>query len=342
MIRAGVVGVGAIGRHHARVYNELDGVELVAIADPIPERVQAIASRFKVAAYPDHVALFEHERLDLVSVAVPTALHYAVAGAALARGINVLLEKPIAASQAEAEQIIEQARSADLILSIGHVERFNPAVIELKKRLGSGELGQVFQMHSRRLSPFPQYVRDVGVVMDLATHELDILCHLLEREPETIFARTSRWLHPQYEDAVFALLNFPGGLVAMLEANWLTPSKLRELRVTGQNGMFLVDYLSQDLYFYENSYRPSQWDTLALFRGMEEGNVVKVRLAKVEPLRAELASFVDAVREHHAPGVSGEDGLKALRLAELLISSGMSGRALRTTDALALDTYPSP
>lgn len=333
MIRAGVVGVGTMGRHHARVYNELDGVELVAIADPIPERARAVANRFKVAAYPDHVALFEHEKLDLVSIAVPTALHFTVADAALARRINVLLEKPIAATQLEARHIIERAHSSNLVLSIGHVERFNPAVIELKKRLGSGELGQVFQIHSRRLSPFPQYVRDVGVVLDLATHELDILCYLLESEPETIFAKTSRWLHPQYEDAVFAVLNFPGGPVAMLEANWLTPSKLRELRVTCQKGMFLVDYLSQDLYFYENSYHPSQWDTLALFRGMEEGNVVKVRLTKVEPLYAELASFVDAVREHRAPLVSGQDGLNALRLAELLISSGMSGHTIHVTNA---------
>ncbi|MBI4790436.1 MAG: Gfo/Idh/MocA family oxidoreductase [Chloroflexi bacterium] len=336
MLRAGVVGVGTIGKQHARIYNDLDGVELVAVADPLADRAQAVADRYKIPGYADHLALFDHERLDLVSVSVPTVLHASVASVALSRGIHVLIEKPIAATRADAEQLIAQAQAANLVLTVGHVERFNPAVIEVKKQLDAGALGEVFQVQARRLSPFPQYVRDVGVVMDLATHELDILRYILASEPESIFARTSRRLHAEHEDAVFAILNFASGPIAMLDINWLTPTKLRELRITGQKGMFLIDYISQDLYFYENSYRPSEWDTLALFRGIEEGNVTKIRLAKTEPLRAELASFVDAVRTHQSPVVTGADGLQALLLAQTLIQSGAEGRVIRLTP------YPPP
>jgi UDP-N-acetylglucosamine 3-dehydrogenase len=328
MIRAAVIGVGSIGQHHARIYNELDGVELVAIADPSAARRERAARRFKVPTYLSHIELLESEQLDLVSVTVPTVLHHPVALSAIEHGVNLLVEKPIAATLEQAEDIIRQASERGLTLAVGHIERFNPAIVELKRRLEDDELGRIFQIQARRLSPFPSYVADVGVVLDLATHELDIMRYLLDCEAARLFAEVGRNVHPTHEDMLSAVLRFTNGVVGVLDINWLTPGKIRELRITGERGMFMVDYIHQDLYFYQNAEAPSRWDTLALFRGVEEGDVLKVRLNKTEPLERELRAFVKAVAEHSRPVVTGEDGRRALILAQALLTSANEGRML--------------
>ena len=332
MLRAGVIGVGSIGRHHVRIYKQLDEVELVAIADIDEARRSALARRYRVAAYADYEEMLTGEKLDVVSISVPTELHRDVALAAIARGVHVLVEKPIAASVQQADEMIQAAAARGLTLTVGHVERFNPAVVELKRRLAAGELGHVFQVHARRLSPFPTYIRDVGVVMDLATHELDIMRYLLGSEAERIFAETERNLHKRYEDMLSGIIRFENGIVGVLDINWLTPTKVRELRITGERGMFLVDYLKQDLYFYENSEAPSRWDAMALFRGVGEGNVVKLHLNRVEQLEAEIKAFLDAAAGRAQPVVTGVDAIRALALVQLLIASAEAGQVLRVAD----------
>ena len=328
MIRAAVVGVGAIGRQHARVYSDIDGVQLDGVADPQSERRESIARRYGVRAYADHQALLAAEPLDVVSVAVPTVQHLAVALAALERGVHVLIEKPIAHSVSEADEMIAAAASRGLVLTVGHVERFNPALVELKRRLDANELGRVFQAHARRLSPFPAYVKDVGVVMDLATHELDVLTHLVPGPVTRVYAETGRNVHARYEDMLLGMMRFAEGTLGVLDVNWVTPNKVRQLQITGAGGMFLLDYLHQDLFFYENSEAPARWDALALFKGVGEGNVLKIRIAKQEPLVAEIQSFVAAVKNGTPPLVTGRDGLRALALAELLLASAAAGSVL--------------
>ncbi len=332
MIRAAVIGVGAMGKHHARVYNDLENVELVAVADPDEGRRLALARRYKVTAYADHEDLLKQERVDVVSVAVPTVLHREVARSVIQRGVHLLIEKPIASTVQEAQEVIDQAARAGVTLAVGHIERFNPAVTELKRRLADGDLGRIFQIHARRLSPFPHYVRDVGVVIDLATHELDIMRYLVGNEVERVYAETGRNVHERHEDLLSGVIRFGNDVLGVLDINWLTPTKVRELRITGEQGMFLVDYLDQDLYFYENSEAPSRWDTMALFKGVEEGNVLKIRVSKIEPLEAELRAFVDAVVNGTGPVVSGLDGLRAIALAHLLIASGEEGRVLHVEE----------
>ena len=328
MIRAAVIGVGAMGKHHARVYNDLDNVELVAVADPDEARRRTVAGRYKIAAYADHEDLLKQAEVDVVSVAVPTVLHREVALAAIEHGVHLLIEKPIAFTVTEAQEIIAHAATAGVTLAVGHVERFNPAVSELKCRLEAGALGRIFQIHARRLSPFPHYVRDVGVVIDLATHELDIMCYLVGDQIERVYAETRRNVHERYEDMLSGVIRFGNNVLGVLDINWLTPTKVRELRITGEQGMFLVDYLDQDLYFYENSEAPSRWDTMALFKGVEEGNVLKIRVSKIEPLEAELRAFAGAVVNGSGPIVTGVDGLRALGLARLLIASAEKGQVL--------------
>jgi len=334
-IRAAVLGVGAIGKHHARIYNQLDNVQLVAVADTDERRRAAIARGYKIPAYASYEELFDAERLDVVSVALPTVCHYEATLCAIAHGVHVLVEKPIAAAVAEADEMIRRAQARGLTLTVGHVERFNPALLELKRRLDAGELGQVFQLHGRRLSPFPAYIRDVGVVMDLATHELDIMRYLVGGEVEKVYAETERNVHQKYEDMLSGIIRFANGVVGVLDINWLTPTKVRELRITGARGMFLVDYLKQDLYFYENSQAPSPWDAMALFRGVGEGNVMKFNLNKVEPLEAEIRMFIRAATGDLAPAVTGQDALHALVLVQLLLASAEQGQALRVRDEIA-------
>lgn len=341
MIRAGVIGVGGMGKHHARVYNDLETTELVAVADPDESRRQAVARRYKVSAYTTGEEMLDRERLDVVSIAVPTAEHHAAALAAIRRDVHLLVEKPIASTIEEARDIVSQAAARGLTLMVGHVERFNPAVVELKRRLSARALGQAFQIHARRLSPFPGYIRDVGVVMDLATHELDIMRYLVGAEIQRVYAETGRKVHAQHEDMLSGLLRFENDVLGVLDINWLTPAKVREVRITGEHGMFLVDYLGQDLYFYENSGAPTEWDALAVLRDVEQGNMLKIRVTKVEPLEAELRAFVAAAETGDPPPVTGADGTWALALAKLLLVSAAEGRPVSVREEARRRGWPA-
>lgn len=325
-MRAAVIGVGAMGCNHARIYNELETTELVAVADADKECAERVGRVRGARAYTDYHEMLDREQPDVVSIAVPTQLHYEVALAALDSGCHVLVEKPLAWTLDEGRQIIARARDKNLKLTVGHIERFNPAIIELKQRISRGELGRVFRVHARRLGPFPSRVQDVGVVIDLATHDLDIMHYLIEAEVTRVYAETERNVHPVYEDLLLGLLKFENGVVGMLDINWLTPTKIRELSVTGERGMFLVNYLTQDLFFYENDYTNGQWHYIDILRGVSEGNMTRLKVDKREPLQVELASFVAAVSDDRMPEVSGEDGLKALALAEKLVESGRQRR----------------
>ncbi len=331
MTCAAVIGVGAMGRNHARVYNEMLDVELVAVADLDPALVQEAARLRGARAYTDYQAMLEEIQPDLVTVAVPTQIHCPVVLDALEAGCHVLVEKPIAATLEEGRRMIERSAELDRVLAVGHIERYNPAVIEMKRRLDNGELGQIFQIHTRRLGPFPARVRDVGVVVDLAPHDLDIMRYLTGKEVWRLYAETEQEIHTAHEDLFSGLIRFDGGVVGVLNINWLTPTKVREITVTGQRGMFLANLLTQDLYFYENEEAGGlDWSHLSLLRGVGEGQMVRLRLHRREPLRAELEAFVAAARGEQGLIVSGEDGLVALELAQALVRSGREGRIVTT------------
>lgn len=320
-LRAAVIGVGAMGQHHARVYTDLEAVELVAVADPDEQARAPLARRYGLRAYADYREMLDRERPDLVSVAVPTALHSAVAEEVIGRGISLLIEKPIAASVEEGRRIIDLARTAGVHLGIGHIERFNPAVIALKQHLDQGELGRIFQISVRRISPFPSRIMDVGVVIDLATHDLDILYYLTGSEVQRVSAEIGRQLHTRHEDLLCALLRFQNGVIGLLHINWLSPTKIRELVVNGEGGMFVVDYLIQELTLYKNRQGGQAWETLRLFTSVSEGDMIRYHIARQEPLRLELEAFVRSVLCDQPFPVSGEDGLRALALAQRILES---------------------
>jgi len=253
MLKAAVIGVGSMGKNHARIYSEQTNVELVAVSDSDKEQVEKIAKKHGCKAYTDYKELLEKEDLDIVSIVVPTEAHKEVSFDVIEKGINVLVEKPIAKTLEEGKAIIEKAKEKDVKLMVGHIERFNPAVIELKKRLKNNELGKVFKIDVNRVGPFPNRIRDVGVVIDLAVHDLDMIRYVTGSEVKRLFAETDKKIHTSNEDLLKALIRLENDTLCTLSIDWLTPTKIRKMYVTGEKGMFVVDYLMQKLFFYENA-----------------------------------------------------------------------------------------
>jgi predicted dehydrogenase len=303
--------------------------DLVAVVDLDEARAGEVVRLYGGSVYTDHQAMLSEVRPDLVSVAVPTKEHHRVGLCALEAGCHVLVEKPIAATLEQGRDMIDRAAQVERVLVVGHIERFNPAVTELKRRLEEGQLGRVFQIHARRLGPFPARVRDVGVVVDLATHDLDIMRYLTGRKVRRMYAETEQNIHTAHEDLFAGLVRFEGGVLGVLDINWLTPTKIREIEVTGQRGMFLANLLTQDLYFYENEQAGGlDWSHLSLLRGVSEGQMIRLRLQRYEPLRAELEAFAAAAQGKQPASASGEDGLVALELAQALALAGSEHRVL--------------
>jgi predicted dehydrogenase len=321
-LRAGVIGVGSMGRNHARVYASMEGVELAAVSDTNPEIAAKVATMYRCNAYGDYYEMLEREHLDLVSIVVPTKFHYAVANDVIDHGVALLIEKPIAATVEQGRALIDHAARRGVPLTVGHIERFNPAIIALKARLEEHAIGNVFQVLARRVGPFPARIMDVGVVIDLATHEMDILNYLVGSPVSRMNVELHRHLHQSHEDMLSALLRFENGVIGVLDINWLTPTKIREISVVGERGMFVANYLTQDLTFFENdSCQGRHWHELALM-GVSEGRIIREKVQRREPLFEELRSFAEAVRHERAPHVSGEEALAALRLANDLVAIG--------------------
>jgi predicted dehydrogenase len=322
-----------MGRFHARVISESPETTLVSVLDAASSAEQVAAERN--VPWLRSLDELDPRSVDFAVVSVPTSEHAAVATVLLGEGVPVLVEKPLAATPEEARALIAAARQAAVPLAVGHVERFNPAVRALEERLAAGELGRVFQIHARRLSPFPVRVGDTGVALDLATHDLDVMCRL-GGMPTRLSAEVDRKAHRTREDLLAALLRFDSGTIGLLEVNWLTPTKVRQLSVTGERGMFVVDYLEQHLTLYENAHATEAWPQLDVFDGVTEGNVTRYAIRREEPLRAQLDAFVRALRGGPAVAVSGEDGLRVLELALALLEAAESGRTIDLEPARAL------
>ncbi len=317
-LRGAVIGLGMMGTNHARVLNELGGVELVGVADPDAAAIGRATAGRTARGYATAAELLAVEHPDLVVVAVPTSLHLSTVLEALDAGAHVLVEKPIAPDRAEAEQMIAAAEAADRILTVGHIERFNPAIRELSRRLDDGELGRVFQIRAARLGPFPARVRDVGVVVDLAPHDIDVMRFLLRSEPIRLYAETEQRIHTDHEDLFTGLIKFDSGAIGLLEINWLTPTKVRKLTVTGERGMYEADYLTQDLVFYANPDKEL----------VAEGEMTRRAVQRREPLAVELSEFVSAVRDGGPPPVAPHDALVAMLLARAMVDAAARGAVI--------------
>jgi UDP-N-acetylglucosamine 3-dehydrogenase len=330
-LKVAVIGAGSMGMNHLRVLRDFgeDQVRLVGVAESYKPNLEHAVSRFHLTGYTDYRQMVEETRPDLVAVVVPTYLHFEVASYLLGLGINVLVEKPMTSTIEQAIALIQLARLHGAKLAVGHIERFNPAVIEVKRQLVAGKLGQIFHLHARRLGPFPPRIRDVGVTLDLATHDIDVMRYLVDAEVEQVHAEMRRRIHSTHEDLLLGFLHFTTNAVGVLDVNWLTPTKVRELSITGEKGMYLVNYLTQDVYFYENDYTSTSWDALRSLTGVSEGTMTRLKIQKTEPLRLEYEDVIMALRNDTVPTVSGEDGLAVLHVVHKLTESGTRRSALQ-------------
>jgi predicted dehydrogenase len=330
-LRAIVVGLGIMGNHHLRVLRALEEVVVVAVADPDrARRARAERAYPGVAAYPSLQQAAQSVVADFACVAVPAANLACSATEALHAGLHVLVEKPMARTVVEARELAQTAADRGLTLSVGFVERFNPAVVALRRKIQEGVVGEIYQVHARRLSPFPDRDSMLGVALDLATHDIDVMRFLLEDEVHRIYAETARRLHETAEDLLCATLRFDHGATGLLEVNWLTPAKVRQISVTGERGMFTVDYLSQELRFYEHPVRETtMWGALAGMRGAGEGDMIRYALTRQEPLRQEWQAFVDTLRSGTPPAVTADDAIAALSIARSIQRASDDGAVVR-------------
>ncbi len=302
-MNVGVVGVGHVGYHHARVYSQLPGVTLVGVSDTDPQRMSKATTDFSTTGWLNYEPLLE--RTDAVSVAVPTSLHHEVTMSCLEAGVSALVEKPICADLVDAEELVHRAREKRLTLQVGHVERFNGAVRKLAEVVRNPRF-----IECHRLSPYPSRGDDVGVVLDLMIHDLDIVLSLVKSEVTQAEAIGVPVFSP-HEDIANARLKFANGCVANLTASRVSVDRMRKIRIFESDTYVSVRYDDQEVKVYRKRDDKLQ-------QGLDPMQCIEIDVLPVdkeEPLRAELASFVHCVRTGERPVVSGEDGRNALKLA---------------------------
>lgn len=324
-LRAGLIGLGAMGRHHARVLREIDGVDLVAVADPHGDP-WGVAGNLEVL--PDVESLIA-AGLDIAVVATPTRFHEPLALELAAAGVHTLVEKPVAADSAGGRRIAEAFEAAGLVGAVGHIERFNPAIQEIRRRIAEGQVGQVYQIATRRQGPFPARIADVGVVKDLATHDIDLTAWVAQSTYEQVSAQVAHQSGREHEDMVLATGRLANGIIVHHTVNWLSPMKERLTVVTGELGTIIGDTQTADVIFYANGTVRTEWESVAAFRGVSEGDVTRYAFPKREPLRSELEAFRDAVLGKDERIVSMAEGLATIEVAELILDSAAAGGALR-------------
>jgi predicted dehydrogenase len=297
-VRVAVIGVGHLGRHHARIASTLEGVELVAVVDTDPERAAAAAAATGAPAFADFRAVIG--RVDAVTIAVPTEQHRDIALPFLQHGIAVLVEKPMARTVADARELVAAARASGATLAVGHTERYNPAVSAVLPLVTSPRFIEV-----HRLGAFPDRSLDIDVVFDLMIHDLDIILALVRSEVESIEAVGVPVLTPRY-DIANARLRFAGGCIANVTASRISKERVRKIRFFQPDAYISIDYAAQEVEGWRLVRRDGARPSI-------EGGPLPVH--RDEPLRREIADFVAAVRDKSAPLVDGEAGLRALELA---------------------------
>ncbi len=323
-LRAGLIGLGSMGRHHARVLRSLSGVDLVGVADPGGDRFSVAGDLPVLGTVEELIAV----GVDYVMVAVPTTLHEPIAIALAEAGIHALIEKPLGPDVTSAEKIAEAFEKAGLIGGVGHIERYNPAVQSLRARLENGDLGEVYQIATRRQGPFPERIADVGVVKDLAPHDIDLAAWVTQSRYASVAAQTAHRSGRDHEDLVTVTGRFENGTVASHLVNWLSPMKERVTVVTGERGTFVADTLTADLTFFANGTVATTWDALMGFRGVSEGDVIRFATPKVEPLKTEHEAFRDAVLGAGGNIVTLREGLETVRVVVAVLESAETGRTI--------------
>jgi len=306
-----VVGTGFWGRNQARIYKELEQTELLAVCDIIAERANAVAKQFGAKPYTNLGRMLKRRDIQAVSVCTWSTSLAKEALKALKAGKHVLVEKPMATNAKQAKKLLETANEQDLHLTVGFLMRFIPGVQHIEKAIKDKEIGNLVCATAKRVSQWPERIGDIGVVKDLAIHDIDITRHLFDEDPIAVYAKIGTMKHRKYEDYAQIMLTFEGGKSAFIESNWLTPYKTRILVVTGSQAIMKLDYITQQVTVESAK------------------ETVQPRIAWQEPLKLELQHFANCALRKEKPLITGEDGLQALRIAEAAMKSSATGKVIK-------------
>lgn len=321
-LRAGVLGLGVMGRNHARVLSTLDGVDFVGVYDPAPNVQDRVHDKPVVRELDDFIGL----GLDYAVVAAPTIFHLEMATRLANAGVHALIEKPVASSAEDAATLRDLFSARGLVGGVGHIERYNPALQVARQKIEDGLIGEIYQVATRRQSPFPGRIADVGVIKDLASHDIDLTAWVAQQEFVSVNARTAHRSGRPHEDMVVAVGTLSGGAITSHIVNWLTPFKERVTVISGENGTLVADTLTADLSYYENGRIQVAWDP-ASFRGVSEGDVTKFALDRREPLQLEHEAFRDSVIAGTPTGiVTLAEGTRVVEIAEQMLADGVARR----------------
>jgi predicted dehydrogenase len=320
-LRVGVIGLGMMGRHHVRLARTTEGVQLVGVHDPLGDP-HGVAPDV-----PNHTTLeaLVAAGVDAAIIATPTDDHLPVGTALAEAGVHMLIEKPLATDMAGGRQLLDAIEKAGVVAAVGHVERFNPAIRALKRRLLDFELGELYQLSTSRQGPFPDRIRDVGVIKDLGTHDIDLTMWVTGRRYRSVSARVAHRAGRPHEDLVVAVGQMDDGLVTSHQVNWLTPTKERRITVTGTKGRFVADTVTSDLFYFANASVATEWDAISSFRGVAEGDMIRFAIAKPEPLALEHVGFRDAIVIGNGDIITAQEGLEVLRVADAVSRSAADG-----------------
>jgi len=321
-LKAALVGLGIMGVNHARVLSSLEGVDLVAVADPQGD-VRGVLPHHDVLKSVDEVI---KKGIDYCVIAAPTAFHEEIALKLIENNIHILIEKPIAHTHESALKIASATKNKGLIGAVGHIERYNSALQQARKRILNGDLGEIYQISTRRLGPFPSRIADVGVVMDLATHDIDLTSWIADSEYQNVSAQSATRSGRAHEDLVAVIAKLKNGVVVNHLVNWLSPLKERETIITGERGTYVVDTLTSDLTYFENGSIEVSQESIAHFKGVTQGDIHTFSFNKPEPLRIEHENFRDHLKGKKSEIVTLESGCSTVKIAESFIESAKNGK----------------
>jgi len=320
-MRVGVIGVGSMGQNHARLLSE-QGL-LTCVADSDPAVAKTVADKYAVKHFSNYQDLI-NSGVDAVVIVTPTTTHEAVATAAIKAGKHTLLEKPMTGNSKTLETLAKLARKQKVVLAGGFTERHNPVVSFAKATLKTGDYGELITAATRRVSSMPSRIRDVGVVMDLGVHDIDVIQYIVGTPAKSVYALGGQGKGGKYEDHANILIDFAQGTTGFVEVNWLTPMKVRKLALTCSKNFVEVDYMDQAALVCSSSFKAVEGGNL--YNVPIEFDLRRISLKKEEPLRRELADFIAAASSGKDPLVTAESAMHTLRIAEAALQSMSSGK----------------
>ncbi len=331
MVDVGVIGVGVMGCNHVRILSNLKDANLVAISDIKKSLLEEVGDTFGVKnRYTSYQEMIKNHKLDVVIIVVPSNLHKKVAVDCLNHDLNIFIEKPIAHTISDSEEIISLAQKKNKFLMVGHIERFNPVVRNIREFINNGRLGDIYLINTVRAGPYPKRIRNVGVLIDLAVHDIDILHHLIGNI-ERIYSQ----LILSNDEVIYcnSLFKIASGVKGSCEFSWVSSKKTRTIHLYGVKGVLEGNYQDQTLRFYENPEANTRTSNNSYKEVLSSGNIgagklVELPIKKEEPLKVELEHLIECIKKNKKPLVTGEDALKALKIALLMLESGKSGKPL--------------